>query len=118
VQRSIKLEKGESELLLEVLAYMGRRFFDPTDQTAILGLEEHVERARRADGHTAPRAILLDEAERGLLLRVLASYIDELHHPASAGPNRTRVSQIQRIGRRVQHPGGLLSRLLDRLRPR
>jgi hypothetical protein len=111
MSRHVHLEEGESELLLEGLAYMGRRFFDPGDQSAILEIEEAIERVRRQAPRRGRRSFALPDPQADLLVRVLAAYGRELKHPSSAADNRERSEQIRRIGLRVQRAGSLLGRL-------
>ncbi len=110
MSRHVHLTQGESELLLEALAYMGRRFFDPGDQGAILELEEAIEQVRRLE-RDARRDLVLPEPLAELLMRVLAAYGRELRHPATAADNRERSDRIRRLGLRVQRAGGMLGRL-------
>ncbi len=111
MNRHVRLEEGESELLLEALAYMGRRFFDPGDQGAILEIEEAIERVRRQTPQRGRRRLVLSEARAALLMRVLAAYGRELNHPATAADNRERSHRIRRIGLRVQRAAGPLAPL-------
>ncbi len=110
MSRIVLLAHGESELLLEALAYMGRRFFDPGDQGAILDLEEAIEQVRRRQP-SGRRSLVLPEPQAELLMRVLAAYGRELRHPATAADNRERADRIRRIGLRVQRAAGMLGRL-------
>jgi len=111
MKRHVQLEEGESELLLEALAYMGRRFFDPQDQGAILEIEDAIETVRRQTPRRGRRHLALTEAQAVLLMRVLAAFGRELNHPATAVDNRERRDRIRRIGMRVQRARGLLGPL-------
>ncbi len=107
----IRLDAGEPELLMEVLAYMGRRFSDSRDSTTLLELEDQLEAARRA--LIGRRRVEIDLASRrvDLLIQVLASYIEEFRRPAAAADNRQRISRLRRIGRRLQSSSTFFGRL-------
>lgn len=108
---AVRLEPGDRAVIQEAVAYMGRRFFDPTDSQILLTIEDRLDEARRG----GDAQILLEIPQIAVLRRVLESYAGTLDHPSTDAINRRRIAQMAtidgRLGRRVS-PLGRLQRWL------
>lgn len=103
----VKLAPGERAVIQEAVAYMGRRFFDPSDSQTLLEIEDRLDEARR----NGDAQLQLDTQQIGVLRRVLQSYAATLDHPSTDAINRRRIAQMTSIERRLERTVSPLGRL-------
>jgi hypothetical protein len=101
MSHSLRLGGKDAELILEALAYMGRRFFDPSDRANLLEIESRLEEIRQLPPDQFPVRIRLGDSLGILLSRALATYVEMLDRPSSSPANVSRIVRIRRLNRRL-----------------